>query len=504
MQSKPQSSSRLTSTTAKRKKAGKTPKSDLVINQDHGTVLHSLSTQVDEEGVTTKKRKSNSLENLSSNFGMLNVSEARQNRIDEEQDEGLQPKNTQNPVGVLRERKRRKRKPIGQMSRKKPRAERHIATQNIDMPAGVGQLESMNVDSEPYAPPLGTNVVEEQWTSEMPSSISEPQKLDQDPAQPCGKTDGRDLALTSPKPQAHTKPKRKKRKPIGQTQRHKKKVIQPMKPETLTQTSDLIDDGLESDVLHVNPGDLNLATTIINPRRRGRPKKTQLIKSPDNSEDNTLENMENNNGQRNATQLQRRGRPRKPLTIIREESQAEENHVLATEDFEMQAQLQNRDSGRLKSHEQITASPSSETHTTVQKGKRKYRATIKVKDSDAHQPSKITIPITVYRLSPAHADDRIDANADPISDPRSSFKDRGVNAVDALSQIRREMISKASNSVDHAAKHESSKPQKVEVERKREVIKMYGEELDNRLFQLVSINHQTNDSVLLLIRILRP
>ena len=512
-QLKPQSSSRLTSTIAKRKKAGKIPKSDLAIIQDYGTVLHSLPTQVDEEGVTTKKRKSNSLENLaintdSSNFEILNVSEARQNRLDEEQNKGSQPNNTKNPVGEIRERKRRKRKSIGQMSRKKPRAERHLNPQNIDMPAGVGQLESMNVDSEPSAPPLGTNVMEEQQTSEMPLLISKSQKLDQDPAQPSGKTDGRDLALIPPKPQAHTKPKRKKRKPIGQTQRHKKKVIQPMKPETLTQTSDLIDDGLESDVLHVNPGDLNVATTIINPRRRGRPKKTQLTKSPGNSEDNTLENIKTNNGQRNAKQLQRRGRPRNPLTVIREESQAKENHELATEDFEMQAQLQNRGRGRgrgrLNSHEQFIASPSSETNTTAQKEKRKSRATIKVKHSDAHQPSKSTLPITVYRLSSAYADDRIDANADPVSYSRSSFKDHGVNAVDALSQICREIISKVINSIDHAAKHESSKPQKVEVERKREVIKMYGEELDNRLFQLVSINHQTNNSVLLLIKILRP
>ena len=93
------------------------------------------------------------------------------------------------------------------------------------------------------------------------------------------------------------------------------------------------------------------------------------------------------------------------------------------------------------------------------------------------------IPVTVHRLSRVQ---EIDDEADVLAGPAPFPKKGGVNAVDVLSQVCREIISKTVNTLQQGAEREGNNGSRAEWTRKRKAIEIFGDELDDRLFQMAS------------------
>jgi hypothetical protein len=108
------------------------------------------------------------------------------------------------------------------------------------------------------------------------------------------------------------------------------------------------------------------------------------------------------------------------------------------------------------------------------------------------QPSKRqrdgAIPITVYRHShPKNVEmAETEAEDDVLAGPAPFPKKGSVNAIDVLAQICREIITKSLAAVQESAKNEPASNLKAQLKRKRQAIEMFGDVLDDRLFQMVS------------------
>ena len=101
-----------------------------------------------------------------------------------------------------------------------------------------------------------------------------------------------------------------------------------------------------------------------------------------------------------------------------------------------------------------------------------------------------SIPIMVHRLSGVQALVYEDDDQDVLAGPAPFPKKSGVNAIDVLSQICREMITKSVDTLQRGAQNEGNGGRKAEFKRKRKAVEMFGDELDGRLFQMVhSICH---------------
>lgn len=418
--------------------------------------------------------------------------ETSQNRVVEVQIENVQSSSTLAPIEEIRGKKRRKRKSIGQVSRKKPKIEPHPKNHEVQMPSLIESLEPINAEPEVSRLPLDINIVEEPQNLAVvsPSQTNGPNKgLTESLAV---KKDEQDLTSNPSKPQAQVKPTKKKRKSIGQAQRPRRKDAEAVEPKTLTQTSRLKKVDVESSVRPMKPNNSAITADATETRSRGRPKKIQFANNTESDQDNRIYDAKDGQGVISAQLPQRRGRPRKQLVAIREEIQAGEKDIETFEEHGTTEQLPKKGRGRPKRDEQVNKLLLLEKNLPSEKIKRVLKASTKIKPSTTRQPPKNTIPITVYRLSSAQVPDENEANTDSLANP-PPLKNNGVNAVDVLSQVCREIISKSSDSVRHVIEHETSKPQKAESERKRGIIEMYGEELDNRLFQLVSIVNSVED-----------
>lgn len=93
------------------------------------------------------------------------------------------------------------------------------------------------------------------------------------------------------------------------------------------------------------------------------------------------------------------------------------------------------------------------------------------------------IPVTVHRLSRVQ---EIGDDSDILAGPAPFPKKGGVNAVDVLSQICRELISKTIDTLQQGVERERNEGSRAEWTRKRKAIEVFGDELDDRLFQMVS------------------
>ena len=91
-----------------------------------------------------------------------------------------------------------------------------------------------------------------------------------------------------------------------------------------------------------------------------------------------------------------------------------------------------------------------------------------------------SIPITTHLLSKILGDDEEDDLAGPDPFPAKV----GVNALDVLGQICREMIAKT---MDEAANNRQSSGPRAEWRRRRKAIEMFWDELDSEIFQMVCL-----------------
>ncbi|MCJ1414746.1 hypothetical protein MMC32_001074 [Xylographa parallela] len=95
-----------------------------------------------------------------------------------------------------------------------------------------------------------------------------------------------------------------------------------------------------------------------------------------------------------------------------------------------------------------------------------------------------TIPITVQRISHAKNLNHDPTVEDILSAPPPFPNKSGVNAIDVLSQICREMIAKSIHTLQQNADTEQNQRQKAQWRRNAKAVEMFGDELDARLFQM--------------------
>ena len=103
---------------------------------------------------------------------------------------------------------------------------------------------------------------------------------------------------------------------------------------------------------------------------------------------------------------------------------------------------------------------------------------------DRTKASDDLVPIVVHRLRvPAHANDGEESENDELAKPKF-VRRGGVNAVDVLSQICRELVNKAALLMHRDESQENNDKRRSEWRRKRKVIEAFGEEFDSRCFAL--------------------
>ncbi|MCJ1438251.1 hypothetical protein MMC27_007639 [Xylographa pallens] len=95
-----------------------------------------------------------------------------------------------------------------------------------------------------------------------------------------------------------------------------------------------------------------------------------------------------------------------------------------------------------------------------------------------------TIPITVHRISHAKNLNHDPTVEDILSAPPPFPNKSGVNAIDVLSQICREMIAKSIDTLKQNTDKEQNQRQKAQWRRNTKAVEMFGDELDARLFQM--------------------
>ena len=98
------------------------------------------------------------------------------------------------------------------------------------------------------------------------------------------------------------------------------------------------------------------------------------------------------------------------------------------------------------------------------------------------KPKLDSIPITIHRFSKSYQLD----DSDPLSTGPVPFPSRTtVSAIDVLSQICREIIAKSlSNLHPNTGINVLSQRKNAELKRKRKAVEMFGDELDERLFEV--------------------
>lgn len=444
------------------------------------------------------------------------VMDERPITILEEQGDLQTNETTSHPPLQAHSKKRKKRKSIGQNSRKKPRL------QNVDrdpessvQPSEVAP-RPLTLQQEASADAQSREVKEQSQSSAEILAI-EPESLPRDSAQDLGAEDVQNLTITSSKPSAERRPKRKKRKSIGQ-QRPRRKVIG-------SATAGGSVPSARSDAAEAAPQDQDGSSTAKKTRGRGQPKKTlstlvvgdvhdealhdtnitdvtrntrlaggrgrpkKILSSADvDVQEEVLKDMKNSNATRNTRTARGRGRPRKgiPVDAATQEEDDEDDGNGGRKPVE---KLPTKKRGRPKLN---VLKKASEALTTVKqqrvrkKDARDPDATDGKTPSASRKPPKNSMPITVYRMSTNGAPDSEHDHPESLTNSSTLLKNDNVNAVDVLAQICRELVSKNTDSLGEAAENEHNKTKKATLERKRKNIETYGEELDNRLFQLVS------------------
>lgn len=134
------------------------------------------------------------------------------------------------------------------------------------------------------------------------------------------------------------------------------------------------------------------------------------------------------------------------------------------------------------------------TKSTPDQSIRSRTSDISEASSLPHRPSaKDTVPITVHRLSQPQALNNITGNEDNTVVAPTLIKRSGVNAVDVLSQICKELITQSAESLQQRGGSEASGYEmgRGEAMRKRKAVEAFGAQLEERLFEMVGLVQHT-------------
>lgn len=510
---------------------GKPSSSGVPISEDQEGVQGTLPFQSHPEGKATKKRRIGAKRNdevIDSN-GLAIVMDEKPLKSHEEQGD-LQLNETASQPAILQAQgnKRKKRKSIGQISRKKPRLQNvdkdpqgsiqppEVPPANETTPPsaslqaqGKNRKRRKSIEQNPRKKPILQNVDKDPEASIQPPDEAsrpvnhqqqavidsqteetkaqsqsaaailaiEPASVPRDSAHDLDVEEVQNSNVTSSKSPAERRPRRKKRKCIGQ-QKPRRKV-------TKVATARDSAPSARSDAPKAAREDRDETSTAKKSRGRGQPKKIQSTLDVD-VQNEVLTGMKHSNVTPNPRPARGRGRPRKvmPVDAVIQGGNDEDN-----EGPRPVEKAPTRKRGRAKLN---VPSEGSEGSTTV---KRQRIEKKDAKDPDgvdgkisraSRKPPKNSMPITVNRISTNDALDSENDHSNSLKDLSAFPKDNSVNTIDVLSQICREMVSKSNDCLGEAVRNERNKSKKTRLERKRKNIEKYGEEFENRLIQLVS------------------
>ncbi len=292
---------------------------------------------------------------------------------------------------------------------------------------------------------------------------------------------------TAEEVERHTqKPKRRKRKSIGQ-QKPKKKSMDLATPKRTAASSSIA----ISDELNYKP-----------PAKRGRPRAKQPSeKAIEEPQAESLEHAHEEEGGNQASEpgfkskpKARRGRPkarrgRPKANPISEDIVAEPDEEAwrypPEEQGEVQGPVLPEKKKRGRPRKADGAQPTSQT-TRPTKASIPRKPRVKPASTTAPKtraPPKNSIPITFYAPpSPASSD----AEDDPLSTSLPPTTTTTINAVDVLSQLCSELLSNSSSTLAEQARSEPSPPKQTELKRTRQTTDLYAQELASRLLQLTT------------------
>ncbi|KAM0799529.1 hypothetical protein BDR22DRAFT_822506 [Usnea florida] len=295
-------------------------------------------------------------------------------------------------------------------------------------------------------------------------------------------TEEQGATVTDVKTQSQ-KPKRKKRKSIGQ-QKPKKKSM-----DLATPTRSASKKG-RSVQLHTKD-DLDKKPTA----KRGRPRaKRQLEEVTRNAGAKSMEHVPEDEGEpeprgsglRNKPQA-RRGRPKANPRSENNNDKPDQgvSRDALEEEKEVQVPVLPEKKKRGRPRKAVTSSPTSQPTKaprilTSRNVKPKAASTA----PKTRAPPKNTIPITIYSIrSPTPSDIEEDPLSTTSRPPRPTTNKNTVNAVDVLSQICSELLAQSSASLTEQI---HSDPNPTQLKRTKQTTDLYAQELASHLLQLTT------------------
>ena len=424
------------------------------------------------------------------------------------------PKNLQGSGG----KKRKKRKSIGQIPRKrtKPSLEQAVAgsgdqaatsesapTAQAQSSVSNGIAEPQEASSTPQGQGLNTNPIRKKRKSigVLPKIRRKSTVATQDvspPVEPSGSI-GKDTLESQVLPEDKTARGRgRPRKSLPTVEESQEKEVdhQGVDAELAKHKAQ----GRPRRSLPVVEGDpehLESTIGLVKSKPGGRPRRSLPLVEEDEHEE--AEHLETTT---DSAKSRPRGRPRKSLPIV-EEAQDEECERLET----LKELGRSRPQGRLRKSgtpseviNETQAARASQAPTKKSNNKpRRSRVSFDTSETSARKPRahNESVPITVHRLSRLRALVFEDDDEDILAGPAPFPKKSGVNAIDVLGQVCREMIAKSMDTLQRGAQNEGHEGEKSEWKRKRKVVEMFGNELDARLFQMVGRHLHGNGGLLI-------
>ena len=262
---------------------------------------------------------------------------------------------------------------------------------------------------------------------------------------------------------------------------------------------------------------------VEQPKPRGRPRKSNVANTPANdsaqptpSQDrasrgkkrkiDALETADGRNGKKAATQTEPasiskpRGRPRKvdglastqrhdrsvPALVSKPRGRPRKSDVSVAAQQgadETPARPRGRPSTSDGLATSVTPRPKPRARSVPARG----RSMSPGANSQSKKKNKSgSIPVLVHRLSGAQGFNFIEDDEDDLAGPAPLMKKAGVNAVDVLSQICREIVAKSLETLNlNAQKEQGSK--RAEWKRKRKVVELFNENLQATLLKMVRL-----------------
>ncbi|KAF6226964.1 hypothetical protein HO133_008405 [Letharia lupina] len=278
------------------------------------------------------------------------------------------------------------------------------------------------------------------------------------------------------------KPKRKKRKSIGQ-QKPKKKPMDLATPDRTASKA-----AARGQLATRN--ELNSKPTARRGRPRAKERPEEVIEKP----------LAGNLGHvpEEEAEIQfsepalkdkhkaRRGRPKaKPISEHAiDEPDEEARRDTPEEEEEVPAPIMPEKKRRGRPRKADAAqSPSLNTRTTKVPASRKPKAkAASATAPKARAPPKDSIPITIY----APPSPTSDAEDDPLSTSQPHTTVNTINAVDVLSQLCSELLSKSSSALAEQAHSDDPSTNQSELKRTKQTTDLYAKELASRLLQLTT------------------